>query len=457
MARARKKAGNLSKLLDSAAAPVYVVDEERHIVFCNAACAAWLGVPADDLVGEQCHYHPPDEATPVAAALAVLCPPPDVMSGTRRFAVLSGLGADGQTRQRRVEFQPLGNALAGYAPILAILDGEDLPAGWTEPTIESEAERLHAELLGYRRQFAARYRVDRLVGNSPAMRRVRSQLKLAASDTAPVMITGPEGSGRNYVAKAIHYYRGDPLAALAPLDCAILGAELLQSTLASLATKTTTRGGAAPQATLLLNQVDQMPAESQELLARLLDGAALPVRLITTAETRLKNAVDAGAFRADLAYALSSLVIEMPPLAERLQDLPLVAQMFVEEINARGGRQIAGLTPETLDRLALHVWTRNLDELAEIIAAAHSQAQGTMITVADLPDRMRLAADAARHARKPLEPINLNEHVARLEREMIERALKQARGNKSQAAPLLGLTRASLLRRMAQLGMAGAE
>lgn len=457
MARARKKAGNLSKLLDGAAAPLYVVDEERHVVFCNAACAAWLGVSTDDLVGEQCNYHPPDEATPLAEALAVICPPPDVMSGTRRFALLNAVGADGNSRQRRVEFQPLGSALEGYAPILAVLDGEDLPAGFREPAIESEAEQLHAELLNYRHKFAARYRVDRLVGNSPAMRRVRSQLKLAASDTAPVMIIGPEGSGKNYAAKAIHYYRGDTSAALAPLDCAILGAELLQSTLATLATKSSARGGAATQATLLLNQVDQMPSEAQELLARLLEGSSLPVRLITTAETRLTNAVSAGAFRADLAYALSPLVIEIPPLVERLQDLPLVAQMFVEEVNARGGRQMAGLAPEALDRLALHIWTRNLDELAEIIAAAHGQAQGTLITVADLPDRMRLAADAARHARKPLEPIDLNEHVARLEREMIERALKQARGNKSQAAPLLGLTRASLLRRMTQLGMAGAE
>lgn len=454
MARARKKAGNLSKLLDGAAAPMYVIDEERHIVFCNSALSSWLGVPADDLVGEQCHYHPPDEATPLAAALAVLCPPPEVMGGVRRRAVLCALAADGEVKQRRVEFQPLGDALAGFAPIVAIVEETDLPAGWTDPAIESEAEQLHAELLRFRRQFAARYRLDRLVGNSPAIRRVRSQIKLAASDSAPVLISGPEGSGKNYVAKAIHYHRGDTAAALAPLDCAILGAELLQSTLATVATKSATRGGATPMATLLLNQVDQMPVEAQDLLVQLLDGALLPVRLITTVVAPLSKAVEAGAFRADLAYALSPLVIEMPPLAERLEDLPLVTQMFVEEVNARGGRQIAGLSPEALDRLALHGWKRNLDELAEVIGVAHSQAQGSLITVADLPDRMRLAADAARHARQPPEPIDLNEHLARLEREMIERALKQARGNKSKAAPLLGLTRASLLRRMAQLGMA---
>jgi DNA-binding NtrC family response regulator len=150
---------------------------------------------------------------------------------------------------------------------------------------------------------------------------------------------------------------------------------------------------------------------------------------------------------------LSALAIELPPLAARREDLPLVAQQLVEEANAAGGPQRSGLTPEALDLLAAHSWPGNLDELAEAIQSAHAAARGPWIAPADLPEKLRMAEQAAAHAPRPPAAIVLDDALADAERELLRKALADARGNKSRAAKLLGITRPRLLRRMEQLGL----
>jgi DNA-binding NtrC family response regulator len=144
----------------------------------------------------------------------------------------------------------------------------------------------------------------------------------------------------------------------------------------------------------------------------------------------------------------------LPPLADRAEDLPLLAQLFLEEANARGAKQLAGLAPETLDVLAAYDWPGQLDELAEFIHQAHDRAEGSQIIPPDLPQRIFLAADAMRYARQPEETIVLEDFLAEIERELIERALARAKGNKTKAAQLLGMTRPRLYRRLVQLGLA---
>jgi DNA-binding NtrC family response regulator len=156
-----------------------------------------------------------------------------------------------------------------------------------------------------------------------------------------------------------------------------------------------------------------------------------------------------------LAAALSTIVIELPPLAGRRGDILLLAQALVEENNAQGGKQVGGLSAEALDRLDAYAWPGNLDELARAMAEAHQRAGGPEIAVADLPERLHLAASAAAHPRRKEETIVLDEFLGRMERELIRRALARAKGNKAKAARLLGLTRPRLYRRMVQLGLAG--
>jgi DNA-binding NtrC family response regulator len=205
--------------------------------------------------------------------------------------------------------------------------------------------------------------------------------------------------------------------------------------------------------TLLIHRIDETSADLQVELAAFFVRRPLSWRLMATAAEPLLELARRGKFRDDLAAALSTIVIELPPLAQRRGDLPLLAQLFLEDLNASGRRQLGGFTPAVLDLLDSYSWPGNLDVLAEVVAESHQRATGREIDVADLPERIRLVSRAAAYPRQTEETIVLDEYLGRVERELIRRALARAKGNKARAARLLGLTRPRLYRRMVQLGL----
>jgi DNA-binding NtrC family response regulator len=284
------------------------------------------------------------------------------------------------------------------------------------------------------------------------MRQVRAQVLLAAAGKGSVSVFGPAGSGREHVARAIHYAAAGKPGPLVPLACPLLDGELLQATLRGLARAKSADAAQTPA--VLLGDVDQLPPPAQLELAHALSGAAPPFRLLSTAREPLAEIAARGEFRHDLACLLSTLSIRLPPLVERLEDLPLAAQWFLEQVNSQGGKQVGGFSPEALDRLAAYSWPGDLAELEAFVAEAHARCQASEVTPADLPQRIDLAAAAATFARRPEETIVLEDFLAKIERELIERALTQARGNKTKAARMLGMTRPRFYRRLVQLGLA---
>jgi DNA-binding NtrC family response regulator len=174
---------------------------------------------------------------------------------------------------------------------------------------------------------------------------------------------------------------------------------------------------------------------------------------MATAAEPLIDLARRGNFNAELAAMLSTITIELPSLAQRRDDLPLLAQLFLEERNAAGSHQVGGFSQAALDRLDAYAWPGNLDELSEVVAEAHRRAAGSYVEVKDLPDRLHLVAQAAAQPRRAEETIVLDEYLGRVERELIRRALARAKGNKARAARLLGVTRPRLYRRMLQLGL----
>jgi DNA-binding NtrC family response regulator len=457
MPRQRKASGDLVHALDASCRPIYLLDDRQTIQFCNAACAAWTGIAAEQLVGQACRYcAPADERSPAAAA-ARLCPAPEAFEGCLGSGLVSAISAAGQVVFRQAEFLPLADS-ASPGFLLVILGHADVDdSGDRAPAdAESTAEQLHAELVRLRHRFAGRYALDRLLGPSSGTARVRAQVQLAAAAPASVLIVGPPGSGKEHIAKAIHYRQPlDTLGSLVPLSAAALDSELFLSTLESLLARSAAARADLP-GTLLLEDVDQLALEVQPQLIKLLESGSVP-RLISTACQPLAELAVGAQFNADLAALLSTLTIELLPLERRLEDLPLLAQMFLEEINAEGDRQISGFSPEALDRLAGYSWPGNLDELAKMVRQMHAEAAGSTIAPRDLPKRIQLAADAALWSRRPEEPIDLTKTLERLETELINRALARAKGNKSRAAELLGLTRPRLYRRLVQLGLDSAE
>ena len=448
MARSQKSTRALLRLLDGSATPMYVLDGRRTLVFCNAALAEWLGVEAEELLGVRCDYHEGGEGEPSRRLAARLCPPPEVFQGESRSAVVVCETPRGTSR-RRVEFAPLREEGGAATATMAIVGLEELTADEAEPraTAEPEASRLHRRLTELRHEYGLSRRLERLVGESDAIRRVRDQVRLATASRGRVLIVGPPGSGGEAIARAIHDNQPEPRGRLVPLACPLLDAELLQSSITDLKRPARHRA-AEPGGTLLLLDVDQLTDDAQSELAGFLTLPGFELAAISTAESSLLANSHDGAFRRDLAHALSTLVIELPPLASRPEDIPLLAQQLLEELNAAGGRQLAGFTPEALDALAAYHWPGDVDELADAVRSAREQAASTVIGAGDLSSRLHAAAHAAAYPQPEEEVVQLDQLLGEIETELIRRALARAKGNKSRAAELLGVTRARLLRRL---------
>jgi transcriptional regulator with PAS, ATPase and Fis domain len=443
---------DLARLLDNSSTPIYAVEEQGRLAFLNTATADWAGLSTQDLRGQVCRYHSGTELPAPEAAACRLCPPPVAMTGVETSAEIALPSADGRLVRRMVRFIPVRAADGEVIAVLA-LAGEELPDDSPPASVPGESDSaamLHERIARLRHRFRQRYELDRVLGHSPAIQRVRTQIALAATSRANVLIVGPVGSGREHVARAIHstgpHAAGEPLV---PLACALVGGELLRSTVAALL-----QDAGRSDATLLLNDIDQLAPEFQADLPSLLSAVEDKVRVLSTSRAPLLELVARGEFLSLAAYQLSTMVIELPPLAERLSDLPLLAQLFLEQVNARGSKQVARFSDEALDLLAAYPWTNDLDELEQVVVQSHHECQGVEIRAADLPAIVRQARGATAHPPRPEETIDLEEFLARIELELIQRALSRAKGNKTKAAQLLGLNRPRLYRRLVQLGLA---
>jgi len=440
-------------MLEEATAPVAALDFGRQIVFANRSLGAWLGVDPEQLIGRRCDFTSGGDDA-LAAAAAALCPPPEAFAGGLDGGWVSRPAADEQSIDRRpARYLRLptadGNAGLLLVVVLAARAGEQPQSG---PAITPE--RLHAILQELRATLGRRFHISQLVGESDAIARAREQVRIAAQSGARALVIGPPGSGREHVARTIHY--GQPASSIGPLvpiACPLVDAEQMQFALAGMLRWQHETPTERPPAALLLD-VDRLRPDAQQELAGFLHLPQIELHTLATSRMSLSRLAANGKFRPDLAYALSPLSISLPPLRKRQNDIPLLAQHFLEEFNAAGGRQLGGFLPAAVELLAGLPWPGNADELARAIREACERASGPLVATADLPDWVRLASSGAARLPQKVVVIRLDEFLADIEREVLARALKAARGNKSKAAELVGLSRPRLLRRLAQLGLA---
>ena len=445
MTSVRSSTAKLARLFAESPFSVSVANQDREIVFVNEACAAWMGVPADQLVGERCDYHSSSERDGVGRAAAALCPPPEVFSGEAAVAEVSSPNPACPEPVRQIEFVPIGNTPSSCVGVMAL----ERDSKRTTDELEVDWPRLlHAKLAEFCAVHNSRFSLGQLAGDSPARRRVRKQVELAALSRASVLISGPLGSGRQHVARTIHALSGGD-SRITPLDCAVAPQGLVEHTLA----KGQHDSHAEHHGTLLLVGVDQLAVDAQAALAQQLamsDGASF--RTLSTATDCLTTLAEQGRFREDLAYELSDLTIELPPLCELSDDIPLLAQWFVEAENSRGMRQLSGFTDAAMEVLLSYHWPGNVDELSEVVRDAHRESGQLRISEHDLPQRLRLAADAAIQGAGNA-TIDLEAYLADVELRLVRDALAATEGNKSQAAKRLGMTRQRFYRRLVQLGL----
>jgi DNA-binding NtrC family response regulator len=290
-----------------------------------------------------------------------------------------------------------------------------------------------------------------LVGNSPPMRQLRKQLQVAQQTRAHVEMICPPGTGGAMIAAMLQRSGTAPLQAPITLDCALHNAESLGELLRGLGRLS--KEHALSQHTIYCEQLHLLAPAAQSRLLKWLQAIAEPPRMIHSSPRSLAYYVTQGRFSADLAAELAIARIRVLPLRKRLADVPLLAQWCVEKWNATTGQNLSGVSPEALDRLLAYHWPENVDEFQRYLTQACEAAEDTWVQERDLPERLRTHWQALCYPPKEQVKIQLDQFLGQMEQEILERALREAKQNKSKAAELLGITRQRLLRRLTQFGL----
>jgi DNA-binding NtrC family response regulator len=303
-----------------------------------------------------------------------------------------------------------------------------------------------------------RYTAERIIGDSPAMQRARLALSRVAALDSSVLILGETGTGKELFAQAVHGQSGRADGPFVALNAAAIPESLLESELFGYAAGAFTgarkegQKGKFLQAhggTLFLDEIGDLPLPLQVKLLRVLQegevdmvgggSKRVDVRIVAATHRDLEAMVARGEFRSDLYYRLNVVTLQLPPLRERLGDIPQLAERFLSELRTRYGRPAVRLSGDVMEVLARHTWPGNIRELRNVVERAFAFATGDLMLPADLPPGLleeKAAPAPAPAARVP--------DLASQERETILRALESTGGNKLQAAKLLGISRANL-------------
>lgn len=293
-----------------------------------------------------------------------------------------------------------------------------------------------------------------MASHLPSMHRLADQVRLAARIAEPAMLVGEAGTGKRTLARVIHYRGPRRDRAFAAVDCVHLPSAALVEFLFGERTQ-------AAVGTLYLAEPAWLPRDLQlrlcEWLTRPGQDAKAP-RFLAGRRGDPKHDISKERLLEELHCALSPLVLEVPPLRQRGDDLPALANWLLARANETGEPRVTGLTPAAWDLLRNHSWPGNLRELHDVLAAARLHAKGEILDVGDLPASLRLAQRLEAMPDPAAEPkIALDQVLEQAERRLIEQALRKARGNKTRAAELLGIWRQRLIRRMEALDIADAE
>jgi transcriptional regulator with GAF, ATPase, and Fis domain len=335
----------------------------------------------------------------------------------------------------------------------------------------ARAARLETRVAHLRAELEASGR-HRVVGHSRRWREALAQATKVAPTEATVLVTGESGTGKEVIARFIH--RGSPRAegAFVALNCAALPEQLLESELfghekGAFTGAVATRAGRIEQAAggvLFLDEVGEMSPAVQAKFLRVLQEREYQrlggtrtlkadVRVVAATNRDLAAAIAQGQFREDLYYRLHVFEIALPPLRERPEDIPLLVEGFLAELGAEVGRPAAGLSEDARRKLLAYRWPGNVRELRNAIERAVILCEGGLIASEHLPIAVEraqpAAASAAVQAEFPAEGVDLEA----VEKGLVQKALQHAGNNKSQAARLLGLTRAQLYTRLDKFGL----
>jgi DNA-binding NtrC family response regulator len=333
----------------------------------------------------------------------------------------------------------------------------------TRETLSDVINKYKKKLLTSKHGF------DEIIGISRPMQEVFGLIKKAAAGESNVLITGESGTGKELIARAIHRWSPRNERAFLTINCSAIPDTLLESELfgfekGSFTGANYTKKGffeLADGGTLFFDEIgDVSPLFQTKILRVLQEGEIMrigggrqikvDVRIITATNRELKSQIQKGLFREDLFYRLNVINIHLPPLRERMEDIPLLVRHFVEKLSTkRKDMLVKGASEDTVRMLMNHLFPGNIRELENIIEHAISFANSSEILPADLPQHILNASP-----QKTSSPAKLNEAVETLEKELIISALNEHGGNISRAAASLGIYRQQLQRKIKSLKIA---
>lgn len=352
----------------------------------------------------------------------------------------------------------------------------------TKPIVDSEIKILLERLVVQRAikeentrlklQLSANQRdhFHNIVGRTPAMQKIYNLIEAIISTRATVLINGESGTGKRLIAHAIHKYnaqeRDKPFV---EVSCGALPETLLESELFGHVKGAFTgaikdrigRFELAAGGTIFLDEIDAFsPALQAKLLRVLQEGEfervgdtktfKVDVRVIAATNQNLQELITQGRFRKDLYYRLNIIPIELPPLRQRLEDIPLLIDNLIKKHTKHLSKKIEGVSEQVLELLMAYHWPGNIRELENIIERAIILTKGPVISVADLPETLTAKVIAASEGNGKLK---LKEALQSPEKDLISRALERFKGNRNETAKALGINRTTLYKKMQKFGL----
>jgi two-component system response regulator PilR (NtrC family) len=314
-----------------------------------------------------------------------------------------------------------------------------------------------------------------MVGRSPAMQQVFTLVQRVAATRTSVLILGESGTGKELVARAIHSLSDRAERPFVPVNCGAIPESLIESELfghvrGAFTGATTAKEGlfaAAHGGTVFLDEIAELGQPMQVKLLRTLQertikpvGAVaeheVDVRIVAASNRELEQEVSAGRFRPDLYYRLNVIPVRIPPLRQREEDVPLLAEHFLRKFAAELGRPVRGVAPEAMALLRAYQYPGNVRELENLIERAVTLTTSPLVDAESLPELRQapsFADDSLPATTLPESGLDLDAHISGIEKSLLLRALERSNGNRPAAAALLHLNLRSLRYRLAKYGI----
>ncbi len=433
---------------------IMIVNTRGTLVSVNRAFEKITGYNREELIGETC--------------MLLDCDTCESLQEHAKDGHWCELFRQGEIRTRQTVIRKKDGSpvhVVRNGSLLRDSDGNVMGAVGTLTDISDLIEKDN-QLEAFRRELRSQDGFHGIVGASPTMRQVFDLIENAAYSDAPVIIYGESGTGKELVSHAIHKIGERKSGPFVKVNCASLTDSLLESELFGHVRGAYTgavrdRVGRFEKATggdIFLDEIGDLPVTTQVKLLRVLEdkvvervGASTPipvdVRIISATNRNLPRLVEEARFREDFFFRINVIPIHLPPLRERVEDIPLLAETFFRTIRLKSGKEVTGIADATMEALMRYHWPGNVRELKSAFEYAFVSCHNTLIQPAHLPSNI------AGGDRRPSPTVRRALNLKEIQKQELIEALEATGGNQSRAADLLGVTRVTIYNRMKRYGI----